>query len=462
MRNNHYRSATHLRVLLTDSRYFVSSLVALLCLLCSGAVGRAQSLNYELRDCIERGLQNNYQLQIVRNQEQMARNNATWANAGALPTLDATAALRPTYHNFERSTARATDEVTENDNVLDYTLDASASLSWTLFDGFKIQTNHRQLKLLEQQGETATRMAVEDLIADITSEYYNYIQQIIRRAHYRYALNLSRERLRIAELNYQTGRFSGLDYHQARVDFHSDSSAYVRQREVVHASRIRLNTLMANHDVDQRIVVPDSSIRVRDDLLLESLWQQTLDANASLINAAQNTMLAEQDLRKVQSRNYPYLRLNTQYGYTANHYDINSTRERETLGFTGGLTLGINLWDGNRRRERRNAELGIQNRQLQRQQLELELHARLTTFWMSYRNNLDLLQLQRENLEIAENNLEIAMERYKLGNLSGFDMRQVQKALLDAEERVLQVEYDAKLCEISLLLISGGISWYLE
>lgn len=434
----------------------------LLSMLASSLSAQQEPLRYALRDCIERGLENNYNLQITRNQEQMAHNNASLANAGALPTLDASAALRPTYHTSERSTARSTGEVTENNNTLDYTTDANVSLNWTLFDGFKIQTNYRQLKVLEQQGETATRMAVEDLIADIASEYYNYIQQIIRREHYRYALRLSRERLRIAELNYQTGRFSGLDYHLARVDFHSDSSAYVRQRENVHATRIRLNKLMANPELDQRISIPDSTIQIREDLSLEALWQQTLDANARLLNAAQNTMLAELDYKKVTSRNYPYLRLNTQYGYTANHYDINAVRERETLGLSGGLTLGINIWDGNRRRERKNAELTVQNRKLQRQQLELDLHANLQTFWLAYRNNLDLLELQKQNLEIAETNLEIAMERYKLGNLSGFDMRQVQKNLLDAEERVLQVEYDAKICEISLLQLSGGIGYYLE
>lgn len=408
----------------------------LLALLCAWPLAAQEPLRYDLRDCIARALEQNYQLQIVRNQEQMAHNNATLANAGGLPSVDASAGFRQK------------------------TMDTNVALSWTLFDGFRMQTNYRQLRLLESQGQTATRLALEDLIADVSAEYYNYIQQVIRRRHYRYAMALSRERLRIAELNYQTGRFSGLDYHQAQVDFHTDSASYVRQREAVHLSRIRLNKLMANVDVDQRILIADSTIRVRDDLQLEALWQQTLSANASLLNAAQNMQLAELDLQKVTARNYPYLKLNTQYGHSGSPYDVDAIRDNH--GFTGGLSVGVNLWDGNRRRERRNAELTIRNRELQRQQLELDLHASLTTFWMSYRNNLDLLDLQKQNLEIAENNLEIAMERYKLGNLSGFDMRQVQKALLDAEERVLQVEYDAKICEISLLQISGGIGWYLE
>ncbi len=43
------------------------------------------------------------------------------------------------------------------------------------------------------------------------------------------------------------------------------------------------------------------------------------------------------------------------------------------------------------------------------------------------------------------------MERYKLGSLSGIDLREVQKSLLDARESLLSVEFQAKLAEISLL-----------
>ena len=38
-------------------------------------------------------------------------------------------------------------------------------------------------------------------------------------------------------------------------------------------------------------------------------------------------------------------------------------------------------------------------------------------------------------------------------------MREAQKSLLDAEERILSAEYDdTKLCEISLLQISGRVN----
>lgn len=71
-----------------------------------------------------------------------------------------------------------------------------------------------------------------------------------------------------------------------------------------------------------------------------------------------------------------------------------------------------------------------------------------------------MLNLERQSLVTAKENHEIAMERYMLGNLSGIEMREAQKSLLDAEERILKAEYDTKICEISLLQISGKIAGY--
>ena len=88
--------------------------------------------------------------------------------------------------------------------------------------------------------------------------------------------------------------------------------------------------------------------------------------------------------------------------------------------------------------------------------------ADLSNLWQAYQNNLQMLNLERQNLVAAKENHEIAMERYMLGNLSGIEMREAQKSLLDAEERILSAEYDTKLCEISLLQISGKVARYME
>lgn len=416
---------------------------------------------YSLKDCLEEGLQNNYSLRIVHNEEQISKNNATLGNAGYLPTLDFSAGYTGNLDNIETK-ARATGEVTKNNGVYDQTVNVGLNLNWTIFDGFNISTTYKELKELERQGATNTRIAIEDFIASLTAEYYNYIQQEIRLKNFRYAVSLSKERLRIVEERYHIGNFSRLDYQQAKVDFNADSAQYMKQQELVHTSRINLNEMMANKDVDRPIKVKDSIIELKHSLDFNELWNATLNTNANLLKADQNSTLAELDYKKVLSRNYPYLRLNAGYGYTLNKYDINSIQRRNNWGFNGGITIGFNIFDGNRRREKRNASLAIRNAQLEREQLEQGLRADLSNLWQAYRNNIRLLNLERQNLIAAKENHEIAKERYLLGDLSGIEMREAQKSLLDAEERILSAEYDTKMCEISLLQISGKVSLYLK
>jgi hypothetical protein len=92
-------------------------------------------------------------------------------------------------------------------------------LNWTIFDGFNISTTYKQLKELERQGATNTRIAIEDFIASLTAEYYNYIQQEIRLKNFRYAVSLSRERLRIGVLGLCGYSTSQQTYHEINKPF---------------------------------------------------------------------------------------------------------------------------------------------------------------------------------------------------------------------------------------------------
>ena len=182
-----------------------------------------EAQNSTLRDFLQEGLQNNYSLKVVRNDEQTAANNNTLANAGALPTVDLSVGYTGNLDN-SKSTDRLTGSVTHNRGALDHTFTAGVAAEWTVFDGFKIQTNISRLRELQRQGETATRMAIEDYMANLTSEYFNLVQQEIRYKNLLYAVKLSKERLRIAEERYLIGDNSRLDYRQAGVDFNADSA----------------------------------------------------------------------------------------------------------------------------------------------------------------------------------------------------------------------------------------------
>ena len=414
-----------------------------------------------LKECIEKGLKNNYSLRISRNEEQIAHNNATIANAGYLPSLDMNAGYGADLTSSSGK-LRATGETQSSYNSLDQSLNAGVNLNWTIFDGFKISTTYEQLKELEKMGETNTRLELEDFVAGLTAEYYNFIQQRRRLDNYYKAVQLSKERLRIVEERYNIGNFSRLDYQQAKVDFNADSAQYIKQQEVVISSRISLNEMMAIEAVYTPIETYEKEIITDTTLEFVELWEKMLANNANLLLADHNRRLTELDYKKVLSRNYPYIKFNAGYNYTFSKYDSNSYTRRSNWGGSAGITLGFNLWDGNRRREKRNAKIEIENVQLERNRLELALKAELGNLWQAYRNSIQLLNLEKLNVITARENHEIAKERFALGDLSGIEMREAQQSMLEAEERLLSVEYQIKVCEISLLLISGEITNYLE
>lgn len=414
-----------------------------------------------LRKCLEIGLEQNYDVRIVRNEERISDNDATAGNAGMLPEIGLSAGYSGTLDNDRTTTPRDGDAVSES-GVYDQTASVGLAVNWTLFDGFRIRTNYKRLKEMQQMGALKTRITIEDFMASLTAEYYNYIQQTLRLQNFRYAVGLSRERLRITEARVQVGNFSRLDLLQARVDFNADSSKYMSQHELVTASRIRINELLANENLDEKLCIRDTLIRVNSTLEWDALLEKTLSANASLLMAEHDNTLAELDLKTVQARNYPYVNLTTGYGYSHNRYGSGTNRSRGTLGLNAGVQVGFTIFDGNRRREQRNARIGIDNARLTWQRLEQSLRADLSNFWQAYRNNLEVILLEEENLIAAKENYEIAMERYLLGDLPGIEMREAQKSLLDAEERILTAQYNTKLCEISLQQISGNVMVYLE
>ena len=437
-------------------RFFLIISVSLFCQIAAFA----QSI-ISLKECIETGLDKNYSIRIIKNDEQISSNNATIGNAGYLPTVDFSGGFNGTLYNFDYDYSDGTSEKVKNIN--NETANLGINLNWTIFDGFGIQANYSKLKELEQMGMLNTRIAIENLVSNITSEYHNLIRQRIRLNNLNSAVKLSAERLRIVETHYIVGTKSLLDVQQAKVDYNADSSRLFKQYETVNSSVIRLNELMGNNSVNQQITVRDTIILSSSLFNEADLWQKTIKNNASLLASNKNKAISELDYKRILSRNYPYLRLNAGYGYTANWYETGNTDLQKRLGLNYGVTVGIPIFDGmNRRREQQNARTQIKNSELRVQELELFLKADMSNLWMAYQNNLSLSKLEKENLVLAYEYYEVALVRYKLGELAGIELREAQNNLLEAEERKSIAEYNTKLCEISLLQISGQIMNYLN
>ena len=416
---------------------------------------------YGLKECISIGLERNFSILIAKNDETISKNNFTLGNAGFLPTVSILGTHTGTLNN---STQKNTDGTQLSSNgVFNTSTVGSAVLGMNIFSGFKAVTTYKKLGELNQVGQLNTQLTVENFVSDIVSGYYNYILQIQLMNNLQYALVLSRERLRIDEDRYLLGSGSKLEVLQSRVYVNSDSSNLSRQNEVVRSAQIRLNQMMALENLSNEFSARDTSIDVNPSLLYEKLLEATLVSNTNLLIAARNKTISEYDYKLIVSRSYPYLNFSGGYNYNLNTFTQSSVKNQTINGVNYGLTLGVTLFDGNnQRRSIHNSAIDRNSKDLAYREVEQAIRADLLTIYSAYNNNLRLITLEDQNYQTAKENLEIALERYKLGSLSGIDLREVQKSLLDARERLISAHYQTKLAEVSLQLISGKIMEYYK
>jgi outer membrane protein TolC len=416
---------------------------------------------YGLKDCISIGLERNFSILVAKNNETISKNNFTLGNAGFLPTIDLTGRNSGTLNNSTLNLADGTQTI--SNGVFSNTTTGSVALGLTIFNGFNAVTTYKKLGELNQVGQLSAQLTVENLIADIVSGYYNYILQVQLMNNLKYALTLSRERLRIDEDRYLLGSGSKLEVLQSRVYVNSDSSNLSRQNEVVRSAQIRLNEMMAVENLSNEFSSKDTSIDVNPGLLYEKLLEETLVSNTNLLIASKNKTISDYDYKLIVSRSYPYLNFSGGYGYNLSTYTNSQNKSQVSSGMNYGLTLGVNLYNGNnQRRSIHNSSIERDSKDLRYREVEQGIKADLLTIYSAYSNNLRLISLEEQNFQTAKENLDIALERYKLGSLSGIDLREVQKSLLDARERLISAHYQTKLAEVSLQLISGKIMEYYK
>ncbi len=438
-------------------RQFILSLSLLLLSL---APVMAQPQQLSLQEVIAIGLENNYSIRMARNNQQVAVNNFTRGHAGYFPSLDMRSQYSGTYNSTDRTDFDGNESSLRN--IHNRVANVNLGLGWTLFDGFRVQTTYDKLAVLNEMGELNTQLAIENLLASLTAEYYNLVQQQRLLSNLRFAVELSRERMRIDEERFLLGSGSKLQLLQAEVFLNADSSRMTRQEEVVRASRVRLNELMALEDLRFNLQTTDTIIPLNDILIYETLEQSLRVNNTALQMAQRDQNLSEYDRQIVRSQSYPYLNLSSAYSFSHNTFQAGTFSEQQTYGMNYGLTLGINLFDGfNQRRRMDNATIAVENSRLRLQDTKNSLMADLVTTYNVYLNNLRLVEMESQNLSVAYETLDIALQRYRLGDLSGIELREVQKNLLEAEERLVSIQYQAKLAEVSLLYLSGRITAYM-
>lgn len=408
-----------------------------------------------LQDAIQQALQNNYQIQIAKNNAQIARNNATIGNAGMLPQV--TLGANYDFANSNVQQRYNTGVEVEKNNATSNSVGTGVSLGWTFFDGFRMFAVYDQLKSYRTIGEYDLREQVNNTVANVINSYYDIVrqQQLINVTLT--TIDIAQQRVNISKAKYDLGAAPRLDYTQSQIDLNNSRSALSDQQLALEQAKINLNRLLARNS-DTQILISDSMHVDSTKALYAELRNGALSNNPALLRDQEFVNVGKSNVRIAQSGYFPELRLNLNYNFSRANNATGLLLYNQSLGFNAGVTASFNLFNGfNQHRVVKNSKLLLNNYELQSSSTTNDVESALLAAYRQFETKLSNLRLQEESFVMARQNIDVALERYRLGVINILDLRQIQLAYDQVGNQVVQARYDAKLAEIELQRLSAQL-----
>lgn len=410
-----------------------------------------------LEQAIRIGLEKNYDIQIVSKEQAIYENNVALGNAGFLPVVDARASRTNSVNNSRQEFQ--TTEPREVTGANSNNLNASVNLNWVIFDGFGMFINYDRLKALEKTGKLLTKEAVQNTVANIIDAYFEVVRQGQKILSIEDAIAISEERVEITQAQYEVGMSAKVEILRAQVDYNADRSELLQQLELLRNSKINLNQLLGRDpDVD---FVPTDSIRIDPSLNFGNIDAGALSANPLIQRLQVNREIAHLDFRSVRAARFPTVTFTNAYNFSRSASEALSPFQAinsRNRGYNYGLSVNFNIFNGfNLNRQAQNARIAIETSTLALQREQNRLQSDVARAFNLYTNRQQLLELEESNLTLAQQNAEIALERYRLGLLTAIELREAQRNQLVAENRLTDIRYEAKAAETELKRLRGNL-----
>ena len=422
-------------------------------ILFSVATANAQEV-LTLQSAVKIALENNYEIKIATNNLTIEKTKVAIGNAGMLPTVTANIVDNNGIQNSSQTRQDGTK--TELDNAKNNSLTYGVGLDWTIFDGMRMFAKLDQLKELQNLGEAQLKLTIITRISEVTAAYYDLVQQQQQLAALDTTIVISKQRLTLAQNRFIIGKASKLEVLNAQVDLNTDQVTLLRQKELYTNSKILLNQLLAR-DLTTDFKVIDQ-LEVDASLLLPELRALAEKQNPQLEAQIINKKISELQLKQIKAARYPTVKVNTAYNFSESQSSLGFVSQSHSRGLNYGFSASLNIFDGySQNRNEKIAKIQIENSKITIEQQNLTLNSQLATSYQTYLTNLELIALEENNKAIAKQNLNITLDKFRIGTITTLEFRTAQLNYVNATVRYSNAQFQGKLSEIALRELAGNL-----
>ncbi len=425
-------------------------------ILALSATSYAQLLTVE--EAVAAALKNNYDIQLLRNDSAVFALNNSYARAAFLPRLNASSAVLFNNNNQKQKLSDGTERI--GNGILSNNINASLNLNWTVFDGLKMFATKEKLAEFVRLGELNIKNQLVTTVADVVKIYYNIVRQKQQLKAIEEQMAINEERVVQADKKISVGLGAKPELLQAKLDLNAQKAARLTQLNLIEQLKEQLNQLVVfapgtNYEVAD-------SIPINAGLIVADIFSTAATNNPALQVAKQNIKIARLSLKEIRAERFPTLSINSAYNFSKNTNKtvVNNftTLFNRNYGFNYGISASIPIFNGfSVRRRIKEAGFIIDYQQILYDYQKSQIDIAISSAYKDYELQKKTLQLEEENIKLAKENVYIAVERYRLGLSTSLELRETQKTLEEAYNRLIAARYNTKLAELELLRLRGDL-----
>jgi outer membrane protein TolC len=426
-----------------------------------------------LEDVIKITIENNFDIQIAKNNIQVAKNNnniglvgggqstggtVSGGTTGMLPQISVAAGSPQNPLGLGKTTSTL-QYSNPSLNVDNQTLNSrsyapSIVVTWYFFDGLKMFATKSKLNRAEELSNLQFRLTVENTLLTAFNTYYLMIstKQFIKALEL--SLVLANDQKKLADEKLKSGIGTKVDVFQTQIDYNTIKVQLTQQYNLLNEQRINLNTVLKQSQ-ETEFNVPDTIV-IQTKPEYTSALDNTDKNNSSILIGRKTLEIDGLALKEFKANAMPKIGLTGNYTYQWISQDIGLQRLNQNYGYNAGFIFSWTILNNlTTRTAIRNQSLQIASDNLRLQASELQEKSNLYKAFLSFQNNLKIVELEMESVQLANQNLYIAAQRFKQGLSNYIEYRTVVQTYADAQFQLSQAAYSAKLSELNFLKAQG-------
>lgn len=430
----------------------ISILTALLAAAAGIHAQNAALLTY--KEALQIALDKNYAVVIARNNEEAATYARNVGNAGMLPTVNLNGSAAWASNNLQQVTSTGNSISQNSVPVSNY--NASAQLSWTLFDGLRMFATYDRLTQLKEQSAVLTRQEMERIIVDATLAYLEIIRQKRNMEASQEAIRIAGERITIAENRLNGGTGNKSDLLQSKIDQNAQRSLWYDQQAALASAKASLNQILLRD--------PATEFDVEDSIMpftigrLNDMLQETDEGNFGIQLAQRDIAISKYAYREANALRMPRISFNGSFNYSNARNGAGFFLVNQSLGPTAGVSAAYTVFDSWRlNTQLRGLKIARENAEINYERIKSENRMALTMAYNNYLAAVQKQELERSNTQLAKENGELALDRYRQGITGILEVNLAQQSLLDSRIRLIQADYAVQQQSLELYRIMGRL-----